>query len=182
MGSGTSKDFVEVLQQHPSVSYTGIEVNPASLAKAKELLADCGNVTFLNDFGEKMTQQYEDYFDMTLSLSVLEHVKYIEEFLATSVRVTKPGGRIIHRYDLGHSLHSNMREKAKVFLCNTFPWLMPARYFTCHPSSKHLVQCLEAAGVGSLEDILFTTARSKSDDESDSLGWRCCDHFEQENH
>ena len=28
---------------------------------------------------------------------------------------------------------------------------MPARYFTCHPSSKHLVQCLEAAGVGSLE-------------------------------
>ena len=44
-----------------------------------------------------------------------------------------------------------MREKAKVFLCNKFPWLMPARHFTCHPSSKHLVQCLEAAGVGNLE-------------------------------
>ena len=61
-------------------------MNPTSLAKAKELLADCRNVTFLNDFGEKMTQQYEDYFDLTLSLSALEHVKYIEEFLQPAFR------------------------------------------------------------------------------------------------
>lgn len=43
-------------------------------------------------------------FDLTVSLSVLEHVKYLDPFLRASVAATRPGGTVVHGYDLGHSL------------------------------------------------------------------------------
>jgi SAM-dependent methyltransferase len=147
LGSGTSKDFVEVLRRYPAVRYTGIEYRQASLDRARQLLAGRPGVELVSGFGESVQAGYAGRFDLTLSLSVLEHVKRLREFLRSSVRVTRPGGWIVHRYDLGHALHSVSRyERAKVFLCRTIPAVMPARHFTTHPDLREVVRTLEDAG------------------------------------
>jgi len=147
MGSGTSKDFVEVLKNFPNINYTALEFNPALQNKARQLLQGCGNVDFINGFGEEIQGRYNNHFDVTLSLSVLEHVKNIKEFLLSSIKVTKPGGSIIHRYDLGHSLHSSLYEKTKVFICNHIPFCIPKRYFTFHPGKSVIVSLLQSENV-----------------------------------
>jgi SAM-dependent methyltransferase len=148
MGCGRSKDFPEILGKYKNISYVGVESNNRSLKKAKTNLNNFKKVVFLNDFGETLKSKYKDYFDITLSLSVLEHVKYLEDFLKASVWVTKPGGRIVHRYDLGHALHSKTKkERFKVFLCKYFPKLVPSKSFTTHPDKHSIIKILESHGV-----------------------------------
>jgi SAM-dependent methyltransferase len=147
LGSGTSKDFVEVLRRYPAVRYTGVEYRAAQQARARALLAGRPGVELVGGFGETVQAGYAGRFDLTLSLSVLEHVKRLREFLRSSVRVTRPGGWIVHRYDLGHALHSASRyERVKVALCKTVPAVMPARHFTTHPALGEVVRMLEEAG------------------------------------
>jgi len=147
MGSGTSKDLVEVLRKYPRVRYTGVEYREQSLAKARQLLAGYPGVELTSGFGEEVQASWADRFDVTFSLSVLEHVKHLRDFLRMSVRVTKPGGWVVHRYDLGHALHSGPYERTKVFLCKHLPWAMPARHFTTHPDLREVTRTLEEAGV-----------------------------------
>jgi SAM-dependent methyltransferase len=147
LGSGTSKDWVEVLQRFPGIRYTGVEYREAALERARTLLAGYPGVTLLNGFGEEAQARFSDRFDVTLSLSVLEHVKHLDAFLRSSVRVTRPGGTVLHRYDLGHALHSGPYERSKVWLCRRVPALMPARHFTTHPVLAGVVRTLEQAGV-----------------------------------
>lgn len=147
LGSGTSKDFVEVLRRYPRVRYTGVEYRAQSLAQARRLLDGHPGVELVSGFGEAVQAAWAGRFDLTLSLSVLEHVKRLRGFLRSSVRVTRPGGWIVHRYDLGHALHSVSRyERFKVFLCKTVPAAMPARHFTTHPDLREVVRILEEAG------------------------------------
>lgn len=147
LGSGTSKDFVEVLRRYPRARYTGVEFRESRLARARELLAGYPGVELVSGFGEDVQAGWADRFDLTVSLSVLEHVKHLRDFLRSSVRVTRPGGWVVHRYDLGHALHSGPYETTKVFLCKRFPALMPARHFTTHPDVRRVVSLLEEAGV-----------------------------------
>jgi SAM-dependent methyltransferase len=147
LGSGTSKDFVEVLRKYPRVRYTGVEYRADGLARARQLLAFHPGVTLVSAFGEEVQAKFADRFDVTLSLSVLEHVKHLEAFLRSSVRVTRPGGVVVHRYDLGHALHSGPYETVKVLLCKHLGALMPARHFTTHPELRRVVALLEDAGL-----------------------------------
>lgn len=147
LGSGTSKDFVEVLRHHPNVQYTGVEFNEGSIAVARQSIGDLPNVSLVHGFGEEIRTRFADTFDLTLSLSVLEHVKHLRSFLVSSVEVTRTGGRIVHRYDLGHAYHSSRYERLKVFCCRRFPVLVPARHFTGKPDRGEIVRILEAAGV-----------------------------------
>jgi ubiquinone/menaquinone biosynthesis C-methylase UbiE len=147
VGSGTSKDFVEVLQRFPRARYTGVEYRQDRLARARELLAGRPGVELVSGFGEDVQAGWADRFDLTVSLSVLEHVKHLREFLRSSVRVTRPGGWVVHRYDLGHALHSGLYETTKVFLCKHLPAVMPAKHFTTHPDARAVARILEEAGV-----------------------------------
>jgi len=147
LGSGTSKDFVEVLRRYPRVRYTGVEYRESSQARARELLRGYPGVELVSGFGEAVQAGYADRFDLTLSLSVLEHVKHLEAFLRSSVRVTRRGGWVVHRYDLGHALHAGWYERTKTFLCRKLPAVMPARHFTTHPDRGEVVRILEDAGL-----------------------------------
>jgi hypothetical protein len=63
-------------------------------------------------FGEKF-QGHE--FDLVISLSVVEHVKRLDRFLAVSVQAAREGGRVGHRYHLGHALSpSSLGERLRV--------------------------------------------------------------------
>jgi SAM-dependent methyltransferase len=151
LGSGTSKDFPAILRRYPNVSYTGVEFREHSQRRARELLAGIPGVTLLSGFGEEVERELEGRFDVTLSLSVLEHVKRLGAFLRTSARVTAPGGMVVHRYDLGHALHSTAYETVKVAVCRRWPWLVPARHFTTHPDLAFVTRTLAEAGVDVVE-------------------------------
>jgi hypothetical protein len=47
---------------------------------------------------------------------------------------------------LGHSLHAPFAERLKVKLCNRFPFLFPASYFTFHPTHEVIVSILNEFG------------------------------------
>lgn len=147
MGCGTSKDYVEILDFYRNVEYVGVDFRGPSLNRARATFENYDNVCFISGFGEELQMKYTNYFDVTLSLSVLEHVKDLPGFISTSTSVTKTGGKVIHRYDLGHALHSNLYEKIKVFLCKNIPLLMPAKHFTTHPQRSYVEKLLEESGV-----------------------------------
>jgi cyclopropane fatty-acyl-phospholipid synthase-like methyltransferase len=151
LGSGTSKDFVDVLRKYPNVAYTGVEFRAAAQERARQLLAGIPCVTLLSGFGEAVERTFEGCFDVTVSLSVLEHVKRLDAFLRTSARVTASGGLVVHRYDLGHSLHSTRYEALKVAVFRRFGRVMPARHFTTHPDLGQVTRILEASGVEVVE-------------------------------
>ena len=148
LGSGTSKDFPELLRQYPNVAYTGVEPNAAARATAAQLLSGIPHVALEGLWGESLAAHYHDTFDITVSLSVLEHVKYLDGFLATSVAVTKPGGMIVHRYDLGHALYPvSVYERVLVIASRTVPWIVPAFLFTSHPDIMRITRTLTRCGV-----------------------------------
>lgn len=91
-------------------------------------------------------------FDLTLSLSVLEHVKYLDPFLRASVAATRSGGTIVHRYDLGHSLYpASYYERVLVTLSRRAPWVVPATRFTTHVEPPRVTNTLSALGVIDLQ-------------------------------
>ena len=151
LGSGTSKDFPDLLRRYPTVAYTGVEPSETARATAARLLHGIPQVVLESAWGESLAARYRCTFDITLSLSVLEHVKYLDDFLDTSVAVTAPGGLVVHRYDLGHALYPVSRyERALVWASRAVPWVVPASLFTTHPDVTHITRRLAASGLQDL--------------------------------
>jgi SAM-dependent methyltransferase len=149
MGCGTAKDWPSILREHPAVIYTGVEPDARSRATANDLLRGLP-AKVLAGWGE--ATDMGDGFDLTLSLSVLEHVKYLDPFLRASVASTRPSGTIVHRYDLGHSLYpANHYERVLVTLSRRAPWVVPASRFTTHVEPSRVVNTLSALGVSAIQ-------------------------------
>ena len=85
MGCGTAKDWPGILRSRPWVTYVGVEPNSKSRSVANELLHGLP-AKVLAGWGEAMNAG--ESFDLTVSLSVLEHVKYLDPFLRASVAAT----------------------------------------------------------------------------------------------
>lgn len=138
IGSGTSLGFVKTLSENPEFHYTGIEYREKSIEKAKANLKGL-NSTIVNGFGENQEKIEFESFDVVISLSVLEHVKYLQSFLEQTTKFLKKGGELIHSYDLGHAIYpSTVRERVKVFLCNNLPFLISKKHFTCYPNLNNI--------------------------------------------
>ena len=131
VGSGRSVAIVDLLKRRPDISYTGIEPYKKDYEYAQKAIGHLPNVRLVNslayDVGEAAS------YDLCFSLSVLEHVKQLEVFLAESVKAVRSDGYIVHRYDLGHSLYpSSLKERFQVFLGNYLPSLLPEHKFVRH--------------------------------------------------
>jgi hypothetical protein len=151
LGSGISRHVSELLQRHPNVSYTGVEPNESARAAAKRLLEGMPRVTLEGGWGESLAARYANTFDVTVSLSVLEHVKRLNEFLATSVAVTVPGGLVAHRYDLGHALYpASIGERMRVFSTQLVPWAVPASRYTSYPNLNRIKKALSQYGLANI--------------------------------
>lgn len=145
LGSGQSSRFGTFLKHHPRVTYVGVEPNPSEAAIARELLAEFPHATVHNRLAYEPVPGAP--FDVCLSLSVLEHIKQLDRFLQNSVAMTKPGGHIIHRYDLGHSLYpASLKERLQVFLGNYVPRILPEHKFVRYVDPDDVVSMLERAG------------------------------------
>jgi hypothetical protein len=148
LGSGTSKDFPDLLRRYPNVAYTGVEPSASARAAAARLLNGIPHVVLESGWGESLAARYRGTFDITLSLSVLEHVKYLDDFLVTSVAMTAQGGLVVHRYDLGHALHPvSWYERALVWTSRTVPWVVPPSVFTTYPDLMRITRTLAACGL-----------------------------------
>jgi SAM-dependent methyltransferase len=124
LGSGRSKNVVPLLEKFPNLTYIGVEPRKEDADAARELLKRFPNARVYNQLAYDPLPN-EAPFDVCMSLSVLEHVKYLELFLKNSINLTASGGHIVHRYDLGHALHpSSLKERVQVFLGNRFPALL----------------------------------------------------------
>jgi hypothetical protein len=151
LGSGTSKDFPDLLRRYPNVAYTGVEPNAAARATAARLLAGIPGIVLEGLWGENLASHYRDTFDITLSLSVLEPVKYLDDLLRTSAAVTKAGGLLVHRYDLGHALYpASWLEHVLVRTSRAAPWIVPASMFTTHPDVQGITKSLASCGIGEI--------------------------------
>ncbi|MDP2629235.1 MAG: class I SAM-dependent methyltransferase [Candidatus Harrisonbacteria bacterium] len=145
-GSGQSRAVLPLLNTFPQMSYLGIEPSAKDAAVAKELVKNFKNARVLNQLAYDEAPGAGD-FDLCFSLSVLEHVKQLEKFLSNSVKAVRSGGRIIHRYDLGHALRpSSAKERFQVFLGNTFPSLLPEHKFVRYLSDEEVREILEKYG------------------------------------
>jgi SAM-dependent methyltransferase len=146
LGSGESRSVVPLLKRYPQTRYVGVEPSETAAAAARTLLAPFPNARVYTQLAYEPLPD-EAPFDIVLSLSVLEHVKQLDRFLTNSIAMTKSGGRIIHRYDLGHSLHpSSIKERFQVFLGNHFPKLLPEHKFVRYVDSDEVVRLLEKSG------------------------------------
>jgi cyclopropane fatty-acyl-phospholipid synthase-like methyltransferase len=150
LGSGLSLNFRDLLARFPEVQYTGIEPNPKIADRARESFRRHPNVKIITGFAEAVAKLQDGYYDLVVSLSVLEHVKYLEDFLLMSARKLKPGGNLVHLYDLGHSLYpSSLKERIQVWLCNNsfFSKIIPRHRFAAYVSSKMVSKALEGEGL-----------------------------------
>ena len=149
MGCGTAKDWPGILRSRPWVTYVGVEPNSKSRSVANELLHGLP-AKVLAGWGEAMNAG--ESFDLTVSLSVLEHVKYLDPFLRASVAATRPGGTVVHRYDLGHSLYpASKYERLLVVVSRRMPWIVPASRFTSHLDPSRVARILGELGLSRVE-------------------------------
>src|SRR5215217_6648563 len=132
LGCGTAVAFSPALSRHPNIAYTGVEQDSSALARARERMGRFPNVELHEGSGEAFRGQG---FDLVVSLSVIEHVKHLDDFLAVSVHAARAGGRIVHRYDLGHAVTpATLGERLRVAVATRMPALVPRSRFTSHPN------------------------------------------------
>jgi SAM-dependent methyltransferase len=148
LGCGTAVNFEPALARHPNIAYTGVDQDQRALSKARATVGRLPNVALYEGFGEKF-QGHE--FDLVISLSVVEHVKRLDRFLAVSVQAAREGGRVVHRYDLGHALSpSSLGERLRVAVATKVPIVVPKSRFTTHPDLEAIVSQLSELGVSGI--------------------------------
>lgn len=163
LGCGRAEMASRLLKEFPSLTYVGIEPDTGAFMEAKKNLPSDVHATLLRGFGygDVQEQALQTPFDFVISLSVLEHVKDLERFLAYAARMTKPGGEVIHLYDLGHSLYpSGIKEWIQTKICSTsllkfVPETKVARYL----ATEDVRRIIETTGCR-VEEITFHNMRS----------------------
>src|ERR1700733_11165363 len=145
LGSGHSQAVVELLKKRGDVQYRGVEPSASAHAHARDSLKNHANAELVHGLAYDLGE--DPKWDLCFSLSVLEHVKQLEKFLAESVRVVKQNGWIVHRWDLGHSLYpSSLKERGQVFIGNRFPRLLSEHTFVSHLHMETVVALLQKHG------------------------------------
>ena len=150
VGCGTAAYLPAILTQYLNIEYVGIEPIASSYREAIKNTSDLPNVKIYNElaYGEKEELKKES-FDLVISFSVLEHVKQLDKFMDLCAAYVKPGGLMVHRYDLGHALYpSSLKERFHVWLGNNFPKVLPERKFVRYVPLKEVEAMYDERGFG----------------------------------
>ncbi len=149
VGCGTAGYVPELLKAYPHIEYVGVEPIPSSFAAAEKNLAGIKNATVHFQLGyDTIPNEADASFDGVLSLSVLEHIKQLDRFIALSAKYLATSGLVVHRYDLGHALYPHSRkERLHVWLGNTVPSILPERQFVRYVPEYEVREYLTRHGV-----------------------------------
>lgn len=146
MGCGQAKNFIDLLEKYPNINYVGVEPSKSEFEKAKDFLKHLSNVKIINKTAYEI--EFDQEFDMCVSLSVLEHVKHKDVFLEKKIRALKSGGSFVCFYDLGHYLSPcNTKEKFQLFLSKHFFKLIPESKFVQDVNKNFVYEILEKLGI-----------------------------------
>jgi SAM-dependent methyltransferase len=149
VGCGTACYVPALLEKFPTVEYVGVEPIAESYAAAEKNLAGLENAKVHFQLGyDSVPDEMDGSFDLVFSLSVLEHIKHLERFLALSAKYVQTGGVLMHRYDLGHALHTHSnKERLHVWLGNNFPQILPERQFVRYVPEAEVRSLYQKLGV-----------------------------------
>ena len=149
LGCGTANYVPSLMTRFPHLEYVGVEPIESSYQAALKNLTEVERAKVHFQLGyDSIPNEAEASFDVVFSLSVLEHIKQLGRFLALGTKYTKAGGMIVHRYDLGHALHtSSLKEWIHVRLGNNLPNLLPERQFVRYLGVPEVKQHYVSQGV-----------------------------------
>ena len=153
LGCGGAGYVAALVEKYPEIEYVGVEPIEYWFNIAQKNLAGVKNAKVHFQLGyESIPNEAEGSFDVVFSLSVLEHVKNLGRFLALGTRYTKTGGLVVHRYDLGHALHTHsIKEWIHVRLGNNLPQILPERQFVRYVPETEVRALYESQGVNPLK-------------------------------
>lgn len=89
IGSGAGS-FIKQLISKRTVSYTGLELNPAAIEKARK-----ESIYLMNELLSEHAKKYTSTYDIVCSFQVYEHISDIDSLFADSIRSLKPNGLLI---------------------------------------------------------------------------------------
>lgn len=94
-GCGTGVFSFELAKQHPEAQVVGVELEPVLVARANEIArrAQLTNCSFRE--GDVTKLDFEDEFDLVVSVDNFEHVEEDVEAMRTLLRALRPGGRLV---------------------------------------------------------------------------------------
>ena len=114
LGSGTSNNFVKLLQRYPQVHYIGIEPSAAACQVARQKLPS-NQATIINDYAYDIRGRLVDEpVDFVVSFSVMEHVVQRQRHLTSAAACMDNNSYFLINYDAGHFVYpKNLKERAK---------------------------------------------------------------------
>lgn len=149
LGCGTASYAPALLERFKNVEYVGVEPIAESFKAAEKNLAGIERAKVHFQLGYDSVEGEEvNSFDLVFSLSVLEHIKHLDRFIALSAKYLAVGGTMVHRYDLGHALYPHsLKERLHVCMGNHMPNILPERQFVRYVPEKEVRACYESCGV-----------------------------------
>lgn len=164
LGCDTAAYVPALMKRFPKLEYVGVEPITESFKKAQVNLAGIPNVKIHFQLGyDFVPDEIENTFDLVFSLSVLEHIKQLDKFIALGAKYVKSGGMMIHRYDLGHALYPHsLKERLHAFLGGTMPQILPERQFVRYVGVPEVKLCYEKCGVDTIDVTYHQMPNHKS--------------------
>jgi SAM-dependent methyltransferase len=94
-GCGSGVFSFELAKQHPEAQVTGVELEPDLVDRANEIAKRAGlsNVHF--EQGDVTKLDFEDAFDLVVSVDNFEHVEDDVTAMRTLLQALRPGGRLV---------------------------------------------------------------------------------------
>ncbi len=149
LGCGGAGYVAALVEKYPEIEYVGVEPIEYWFNIAQKNLTGVQNAKVHFQLGyDSIEVEAEESFDVIFSLSVLEHIKQLGRFLALGTKYTKQGGLVVHRYDLGHALHTHsLKEWIHVRMGKYVPQVLPERQFVRYVPEPEVRALYIAQGV-----------------------------------
>lgn len=148
IGCATGDLYPALKERYGSVNYTGIDVAPAMIAKAKTLLSSVCDATFIEgNILDIETLPRGSRFDIVTATGVFQHEFHYRELLRAMVDHTKEGGHILFDVKLFHS-HPTLCDITRAWVDHPDPI-----YFIVFNFKDLLNTVLEESGVGNQVEV-----------------------------
>jgi len=94
-GCGSGVFSFELAKRHPEAQVTGVELEPDLVARANEIAKRAGLSNCSFQEGDVTKLDFEDAFDLVVSVDNFEHVEDDIAAMRTLLHALRPGGRLV---------------------------------------------------------------------------------------
>jgi len=94
-GCGAGVFSLELAKQHPEARVTGVELEPELVERANEIARRAGLDNCHFEQGDVTKLDFENAFDLVVSVDNFEHVEDDIAAMRTLLRALRPGGRLV---------------------------------------------------------------------------------------